>query len=676
MPPKKVIPWTAEQIAFIMEESNAGVKPVEIGKEVKVRWPQKEIGKGTISSLITRQNKKKKKSTGQGISQSSRDSSNAPPVSARSEVEETIRPSSTVGSPQVPELFEPRSLSPILEVLTPKSSPKIEPFSSFETPPPHQSPPSTWNNLMNMQASPHITSNSPTVKLSATVFSSSSGIDESETPTEPFPEFNHELAEQILAEDEFLSRSPELFDPSTITGYLMRQKRSLPSDRLLLPVDKDIDEEVGDVSIENTEAEFRAEVSATEKSEAEADIDKAFQEEQSNKVTIAEGIEIEATDIAEPTDQVPSKSLVVEEIEVKVPEIDEPSHQVPTKITAIEKVEVEAPEISEPDSRLETELAVTEYIEGEGEVSEPASSLQEVNSGPTNSHQITTSQPKFNVSDLITVASLPEQLSDKMAGRTPSPTPPPSPVRMPTFADLLGREIIVLYVGPKRKEFPVHGNLLRINSSVFRDFVFPLNDAGQGEHYLADSDPSAVSVIINWLYRQHSFLHILPGADEPNPAPGATDNDGSKHFHEAITRAIGIYILAEEIAIEPLKDLVVTALGQAYYQNKAFPSSKDIITVYSRTDVHSCLRKYMARSYQAIADLEDTDIVAAGWTVEEVDEVVAAVPALFKDYRALNRNRKGVESTELSLDLVCSYHVHDGTEACVSDGLNFRGMTV
>lgn len=81
----------------------------------------------------------------------------------------------------------------------------------------------------------------------------------------------------------------------------------------------------------------------------------------------------------------------------------------------------------------------------------------------------------------------------------------------------------------------------------------------------------------------------------------------------------------------------------------------------------------MARSYQILADLEDCQIETVGWTAEGVDDIVSEVPALFKDFRDLNRKSKGLESKEPSLDLICSYHAHGAGGECNSKDLNFRG---
>ncbi|KAG4444179.1 hypothetical protein IFR05_000276, partial [Cadophora sp. M221] len=238
----------------------------------------------------------------------------------------------------------------------------------------------------------------------------------------------------------------------------------------------------------------------------------------------------------------------------------------------------------------------------------------------------------------------------------------------------LGSEIITLYVGPKRKEFPIHGNLLRLKSNFFKEFVFATTDSNQAEHYLPESDPEAVGLTINWLYRQG--LSLIPDPLTSGSISLTKGTDEHETFTKAISRTIEVYILAEKLDMDELLDLVMTGLGKAYHRHQIYPSPHDIATVYNRSASGSRLRKYMARSYQVLADLEDGDIEGVGWTAEEVDEVVSEVPALFKDFRALNRKSKGVESKEQSLDLVCSYHVHGVEEECLSKGLNFHGLTV
>lgn len=131
MAPKRDM-WSQEQIDYIMERTSAGGKPAEIGKEVKEKWPEKEIGKGSISGLIGRQ---KKKST--DVPDSSRQASSAPSEGL-----------SHIQCPPIPEtpqhVKKKAKLEPKVKAktkpksATPAESPTIRPFSDFATPPPSE----------------------------------------------------------------------------------------------------------------------------------------------------------------------------------------------------------------------------------------------------------------------------------------------------------------------------------------------------------------------------------------------------------------------------------------------------------------------------------------------------------------------------------------------------------
>ncbi len=233
----------------------------------------------------------------------------------------------------------------------------------------------------------------------------------------------------------------------------------------------------------------------------------------------------------------------------------------------------------------------------------------------------------------------------------------------------LGSEIVILVVGPKRKECPIHGNLLRQSSKVSKDFKFATNDRDQTALSLPDADSDAIAFVFNWLYRQSlDFFPTEESIDLPKQGLQIV-----RSFVNNVDKVIHVYALALKLGVDELIDFAMTALGKAYSTAQLYPSSKDIAMAYNNTPSGSGLRKYMARSYQVLADLDDADIEAAGWTAEAVDEVVSEVPALFKDFRALNRKSKGVESTEPSLDMVCSYHGHSADKECASKGLTFRG---
>ncbi|KAH9219542.1 hypothetical protein DL95DRAFT_404682 [Leptodontidium sp. 2 PMI_412] len=722
MPPKSSN-WSPEQIAFVMEQTAAGVKPAEIGKAVKKRWPDREVGKNAISGLINRQNKKKSSTQGKG--QSSRETSAVPSMPARSGISESFKP--TANSPHVPETPQQRPISPVQKFITPNTSPKILPFSSFKTPPPASSTPATSNpessfgqdsghrshkKKVSFVSAPRELPDFPDAVQKETRRPSAAAYLERLVSLSPGKggintDFNR-LSESPTKE---ATKSPDTvlnFESMVAKGLVknydptafFKAGCSASSNPQRSPSDDSFDfkDSVNDSSSSHgavTEepilysprpsTELPKQVIELKEPFPEFDnatanrlleditpapspilydpeiADSLFESDacaENNEQEVEEDLvqSVETADSAE----VKSEIAVAEEIDVEFGAED--IHQVQTKVSVNEEVEIEVANIAEPIQEIQIEVAAIEEIETEVEtdLAEPAHAIEEVNSTPVSSPKSTTpdlditprasQQPTFpeprQPSPAVNMAV---QIAPPSAP-APTPIPTATPIKMPNFFEELGSEIITLYVGPKRKEFPIHGNLLRLKSNFFKEFVVATTDSNQAEHYLPESDPDAVGLIINWLYRQG--ISLIPGLPSTGSVSLIKGTDEHSNFTKAISRTIEVYILAEKLDMDELMDLVMTELGNAYYRYQTYPSPQDITAVYNRSASGSRLRKYMARSYQVLADLEDGDLEGAGWTAEEVDEVVSEVPALFKDFRALNRKSKGVESTEQSLDLV------------------------
>ncbi|KAI6712001.1 hypothetical protein PZA11_003550 [Diplocarpon coronariae] len=348
--------------------------------------------------------------------------------------------------------------------------------------------------------------------------------------------------------------------------------------------------------------------------------------------------------------------------------------------------EPELPVSTRPAKRVKASQQ-TEEIETEAEAEAEAKAEQlihqmvdhKVNQAPESpSPQVSTpksiSENRFLTRQ--TVPALPFKMSAPQANRT---RPEPS-----SLFESLGSEIVHFIVGPKRKDCAVHTNLLTQSSAFFRNITFDNTEPGRAEYSLPNADSDAVAYILNWLYRQKPDLFLGVATDGTLSERGS---DSQVKLTAAVTRAIGVYLLAEELGMVELADIVMTALGVAYCQGKIYPSSSNIVLVYSRADSKSPLRKYMARSYQMVASLEgesegesegegdgDAEIASTGWTANEVNNVVHAAPDLFKDYRRLSRKSIAVGPIEPALDPICAYHAHGPDAYCEYKDLTFAGM--
>lgn len=70
-------------------------------------------------------------------------------------------------------------------------------------------------------------------------------------------------------------------------------------------------------------------------------------------------------------------------------------------------------------------------------------------------------------------------------------------------------EIVDVYVGPERKRYVVHKNLLTAESDYFKGALLgSFMEAEENSIYLKEEDPAAVALLIAWLYHG-----IIPGTE-------------------------------------------------------------------------------------------------------------------------------------------------------------------
>jgi hypothetical protein len=71
----------------------------------------------------------------------------------------------------------------------------------------------------------------------------------------------------------------------------------------------------------------------------------------------------------------------------------------------------------------------------------------------------------------------------------------------------LGVEVVDVFVGPERKRYVVHKNLLTAQSDYFKKALTgSFMEAEENSIHLKEEDPAAVALLIGWLY-----LGVIPG---------------------------------------------------------------------------------------------------------------------------------------------------------------------
>ena len=140
--------------------------------------------------------------------------------------------------------------------------------------------------------------------------------------------------------------------------------------------------------------------------------------------------------------------------------------------------------------------------------------------------------------------------------------------------------MIDLLVGPKRKKYTIHKDLL-LSSSGFCQRNKEEYDLHE-EIYFAKSDPAMIELLITWIYRQAlSDLSLI----------------GKDHIEHQIKRYIDLHQLAGYLEIDNLQNVIMDRLKAGCGLWEHHFSTGVIGTIYKRTHEGSPLRRFAVDSF-------------------------------------------------------------------------------
>jgi hypothetical protein len=223
------------------------------------------------------------------------------------------------------------------------------------------------------------------------------------------------------------------------------------------------------------------------------------------------------------------------------------------------------------------------------------------------------------------------------------------------FFRVLGEEVVTLYVGKKRQKIPVHKKLICDRCEYFsKAFSGNFKEAEQGEMYLPEDEPEAVSSLIDYLYRG-----ALPAGDPK-------EDSGYKKLLE-------LYFLAEKLCMNALMDKCCDAIRVRCRAKKSRPGSLLIRIVYLNTCDGSKLRSFCAgiiacgmikgmissvkglRSYLALNNgCQDFFVDLFKWQLDHVKAV----------NEELSKNQNMSEAELLEIFGPCKFHSHGKDKKC------------
>ncbi|TVY59229.1 hypothetical protein LCER1_G000216 [Lachnellula cervina] len=146
----------------------------------------------------------------------------------------------------------------------------------------------------------------------------------------------------------------------------------------------------------------------------------------------------------------------------------------------------------------------------------------------------------------------------------------------------LGTDIVTIHVGPKRKAFAVHKDLICNRSDFFsKAFNGPFEEGVESTMYLPEDDPQAFSALVAWIYRDQLPLH---------PSERFADDDDG--FDKYINMLLVFFTLAEKLCINALANQIMDRIQDVQFQHACIFGGAELEYIYANSHRWSKLRTY------------------------------------------------------------------------------------
>ncbi|KAF2817019.1 uncharacterized protein BDZ99DRAFT_456819 [Mytilinidion resinicola] len=219
-----------------------------------------------------------------------------------------------------------------------------------------------------------------------------------------------------------------------------------------------------------------------------------------------------------------------------------------------------------------------------------------------------------------------------------------------TFAELLSGPLVDIYVGPSKRHWALHRNLLCHHSEQLAAELLPSNDAKKktpDKLELLDDDPSGFELLVKWLYQ--GKLDDVSDMADPNRM-----YDYAVYCHK-------LYLLCERFDMPQLKNIAMDQYRKGLSEAELVPDADEINEIYRKSSPGSPFRRLMtkiaARQIMDPASEKDAESYRACFdgTPDFAIDLVNAIRLgtggmLFED------------PTEARDD--CTYHDHDAGPNC------------
>lgn len=205
--------------------------------------------------------------------------------------------------------------------------------------------------------------------------------------------------------------------------------------------------------------------------------------------------------------------------------------------------------------------------------------------------------------------------------------------------------MVTVFVGPKRKVFHLHRDLLCDRSAYFKATLLgSFKEAETQELFLADDDVAAFEIFVNCLY----------GAGVKTPKKD-----------EELSTCLALFALADRFFLEHLKHQCVDSIRGYYRETGAIVRAEDFAYAYEHINAHKvryCLVSLAVAqtNERSSGQMSDTHLPGFPELISESGDF----PVLFSRFLVSFLKHPNTAMELLQSKHNCLYHTHDSTPKC------------
>lgn len=225
---------------------------------------------------------------------------------------------------------------------------------------------------------------------------------------------------------------------------------------------------------------------------------------------------------------------------------------------------------------------------------------------------------------------------------------------------LLTSELVATFIGPTRKAFHIHQDLLCDRSTYFKAaFRGKFEEAATKELYLVDDDDAAFELFVNWLY----------GANLKAPAN-----------EKQLPCYLALVALSEKFMVEHLGNIATDLVRTFYQDSETQVRAQDLAFAYTHIDGEK-IKIFMTALMVLQVQMQDQ---VTREFFPGIQDLLASEGAFAKDVAWFLMQQPGSCTTTIKIgrllyhEISCFFHRHEYTPKCKGRNLNspgsFRGL--